>query len=313
MDVLHQMHVFVRIVECGSFTAAANTLGISTGSTSRAMTELERRLRTRLLHRSTRRIALTPAGERYLQRCRQILADIQLADDEASSALERPLGTLRIHSLATIGQHYIVPAIRDYRTLYPGVSIKLNLSPLTPDLYASENDVAVVATSSSLPDSELVSHLLGTSFSILCASPEYASVHGLPKVPHELERHECLILETPVSPAHEWLLRGPKGSELVEVSGAIEVNIADSIATAIRAGMGIGALPVCAARQGLKDGTLIRVLPQYTLSKVAIYALHASRRYADARIMTWIQFLRSYLPAVIERDKQSLVVSYPQN
>ncbi|WP_206996083.1 LysR family transcriptional regulator [Trinickia mobilis] len=301
------MRLFVRISECGSFTTAAKILNTSTGTISRGMSLLETRLRARLLHRTTRNVALTPAGELYLQRCKQILADVEMAEEEASGAVERPVGKLRIQSFASVGKHYVLPAISEYRALYPDVSIKLSFSQLFPELYTGSTDVAVISTSSSLPDSGLISHLLGSSFYVLCASPDYARTRGLPTTPQELRNHECLILQEPSAPAYEWSLEGPEGRTLIKVSGAVEVNVSDSIAFAVRAGMGIGRLPAFAARQGLADGSLIRVLPQHTLQRIDIYALHPSRRYTDARTKTWVEFLRTHLSTVIARDNESLI------
>jgi DNA-binding transcriptional LysR family regulator len=118
MNTIQNLRVFVRVVEAGSFTAAAQSLNSATGVVSRAVSELEAHLRTRLLNRSTRRLSLTPAGERYLRRCQQILADVDNAEEEASGAREHPAGTLRIFSYASIGQHYVLPAISRYRAQY---------------------------------------------------------------------------------------------------------------------------------------------------------------------------------------------------
>ncbi len=306
VDTLYQMRVFVRIVESGTFTAAANTFNTSPGAMSRAIAELEERLRTRLLNRSTRRIALTPAGERYLLRCRQILADVELAEEEASDAQARPVGKLRVHSFAGIGQYYVLPAIKAYRERHPDVTIELTLSQRTPELYEGSTDVAVVATSSTLPDSDLVSHLLGASFSVLCASPEYVRERGMPASPRQLAQHECLILHSPAFPAHEWLLDSETDSQTMTVSGAVEVNTPEAIGTAARASMGIGVMPVYSALEGLADGSLVRVLPAYTLQKMNLYALHPSRRYTDARIRTWVEYLRESLPSATARDRQRL-------
>lgn len=306
MDTLQQMRAFVRIVESGSFTAAAATLDTTTGAVSRAMAGLEARLRSRLLNRSTRHVAVTPAGELYLERCRRILADIEMAEEEAGNALTRPAGKLRIRSFASVGQHYILPAVGAYRALYPDVAIELALSQRVPELFEGSMDVAVVVTSISLPDSNLVSHLLGVSFSILCASPAYAKAHGLPRQPNQLHDHECLILQTPAFPPHEWVLESDDGVERMKVSGAVTMNVPDSVGVAVREGMGIGILPVYAAIDGLEDGSLVRVLPEYRLQKMKIYALHPSRRYTDARLKTWIEFLRTHLPVVIKRDIAAL-------
>jgi DNA-binding transcriptional LysR family regulator len=305
MDTLQNMRVFVRVVEAGSFTAAAQSLNSTTGAMSRAVSELEAHLRTRLMNRSTRRLALTTAGERYLTRCRQILADVDTAEEEASCAHERPTGALRMHSYASIGQHYVLPAISRYRALYPEVTVELTLSQRMPDLFEGSADVAVV-TASSLPNSDLVSLLLGATFNILCASPSYLRAHAAPKQPRDLANHECLILQTPAFPAKDWLLEGPNGSELMEVSGSVQVNIAESLVVAIREGMGIGMLPLYSAIDGLRDGSMVRVLPEHTLQKANIYALYPSRKYVDAKTRTWVEFLRTHMPKVIARDEALL-------
>jgi DNA-binding transcriptional LysR family regulator len=306
MDTLNQMRVFARVVESGTFTAAAISLNTSPGAVSRAISELETRIRTRLLNRSTRKVALTQAGEVYLKRCNQILADIEMAEEEASDAQSRPVGKLRVHSFAGIGQYYVLPAINEYRVRFPEVSVELTLSQRVPELYEGSTDMAVVATSSVLPDSDLVSHLLGSSCSILCASPEYVQRRGAPQTPAQLAGHDCLILHSPAFPAYEWLLESDKGSESMRVSGPIEINDPAAIGMAARASMGIGVLPIYTALEGLADGSLVRVLPAYTLQKMNLYSLHPSRRYTDARIKTWVEFLRQYLPAATARDAQLL-------
>jgi DNA-binding transcriptional LysR family regulator len=124
----------------------------------------------------------------------------------------------------------------------------------------------------------------------------------------DLAKHEFLILNSPTIDTNTWLFEGPNGVESMTVRGAVEVNIAESLIVAIREGMGIGMLPVYAALGGLLDGSLVRVLPDYVLQKNNIYALHPSRNFADAKTRTWIDFLRSYLPDVIARDRATLGV-----
>ncbi|WP_213309107.1 LysR family transcriptional regulator [Paraburkholderia sacchari] len=301
MDTIKNMRAFVRIVEAGSFTAAAQSLDSTTGAMSRAVSELEEHLRTRLLNRSTRRLALTPAGEKYLRRCSQILADVASAEEEAGCAHQHPVGALRMHSFAGIGQQYVLPAISKYRVQHPEVTVELTLSQRMPDLFGGSSDVSVIMASS-LPDSNLVSHRLGETHSILCASPRYVKMHGAPLTHDELPHHDCLILRTPAFPAHEWTLDGPEGSVEMHVDGPVHVNIAESLAVAIREGMGIGILPVYSAIEGLRNGTLVRVLPQHKLQKTNVYALYPSRKFVDAKTRTWVNFLQAYLPQVIERD-----------
>jgi DNA-binding transcriptional LysR family regulator len=307
MDTLQNMRVFARVIESGSFTAAAASMNSTTGAMSRAVSELEARLRTRLISRSTRRLALTAAGERYLKRCLQILADVDGAEEEASCAHEHPSGALRMFSFASIGQHYVLPAIAKYRALYPDVTVQLTLSQRMPDLFEGSSDVAIISAAA-LSDSEVVSHQLGSTFSILCASPDYVRLRGTPAQPADLADHDCLTLQTPAFPANEWTMEGPDGRETLQITGPVQVNIAESLVVAIREGMGIGMLPLYSAIEGLGNGTLVRVLPRYILQKTNIYALYASRKFIDARTRTWVEFLRTDMPDVIRRDVERLAI-----
>jgi len=211
------MRVFLRVVELGSFTAAAQTLDKTTGAVSRAISDLETHLQIRLLNRSTRRLSVTDAGQRFLFRCRQILEDLDRAEAEAKNARDRPYGVLRMNSYASIGQHYVLPATARYWKLYPNVTVELNLQQRSPDLFEGTCDVAIV-TARSLPDSELVSHRLGSIFCVLCASKEYLDANGVPETPSDLLRHNCLILHTLAFPPHVWTLEGRTGKEILEVN-----------------------------------------------------------------------------------------------
>ena len=155
MDTLQNMRVFVRVVEAGSFTGAAQHLNTTTAYASRAVSDLEAHLRTRLLNRTTRRIALTEAGERYLQRCEQILAYVDQAEAEAGDAHARPSGKLKVHAMTSFGQHYVVPAVGRYQQQYPDVHVELTLAQRMPDLLDEGYDVSVVLASD-LPVSGLV-------------------------------------------------------------------------------------------------------------------------------------------------------------
>ncbi len=178
MDRIENMRTFVRVVDSGSFTAAAALADSSTGAASRAVSELEARLKTRLLHRSTRRLSVTEVGSRYLERCRRILEEVDAAEAEASGAQDTPVGNLRMHSYASVGQHYVLPLISEYRKAYPGVSVELTLLQKMPNLFDGSADVAVV-TAPALPNSDLISHHVGSTFNMLCASPAYVALRGL--------------------------------------------------------------------------------------------------------------------------------------
>jgi DNA-binding transcriptional LysR family regulator len=307
MDILFNMRAFVCVAETGSFTAAAARLDLSTSYVSRAVATLETHLRARLLHRTTRRLVLTEAGQRYLLRCQQILGSIAEAEAEAGDAHARPAGNLKIHAMTGIGHHYLIQAAAEYSETYPEVRFDLTLANRTTDILDEGYDVSVI-TARELPDSGFISKQLGATYSVLCAAPGYLASHGVPARPAELQKHRCLRLVYPVMSLDHWLLDGPDGQELVTVEHThFQVNTVDAMTVALRAGMGIGALPVYSALQSLQDGSLVRVLPGHTLYPLGVYALYPSRQYLDAKIRTWVEFLRESLPARLAADEQQLL------
>ncbi|CAM2192382.1 LysR family transcriptional regulator [Paraburkholderia kururiensis] len=306
MDTLQNMRVFVRVVEAGSFTGAAQHLNTTTAYASRAVSDLEAHLRTRLLNRTTRRIALTEAGERYLQRCEQILAYVDEAEAEAGDAHARPSGRLKVHAMTSFGQHYVVPAVSQYQQRYPDVHVELTLAQRMPDLLDEGYDVALVLATE-LADSGFVSQRIGSAFSIVCASPAYLERHGVPQVPADLARHVLLQMVTPVFPSTHWDFNGPHGRESVEVGPSpFQVNVAEAMASAVREGMGIALLPIYSAVNGLKSGELAWILPEYTAQEMNVYAVYPSRQYLDAKIRTWVEHLRETLPATMAEDQAAL-------
>jgi DNA-binding transcriptional LysR family regulator len=250
---------------------------------------------------------LTDAGRNYLEHCQKIVQAIDAAEQEVCEASSRAQGVLRIHSFASFGQHYIVPAIGAYRRLHPGVRIELELSQSLPDLFDGTCDTSILAVSS-LRDSEIVMHRLGSTYSVLCASQAYLNARGTPAHPGDLIEHDCLALSTPTFSPREWTLEKADGSrtECIAINSVFRINMAESLVGAIRADMGIGPLPVYSALAGLRAGTLVRVLPEYTLETKDICALFPSRRYLDARTRTWSDFMREYLPPALARDQRAL-------
>ncbi|WP_043204051.1 LysR family transcriptional regulator [Paraburkholderia acidipaludis] len=300
MDTLRNMRIFVRVVESGSFTRAAASEAMTTAQVSRAVTDLEARLRARLLNRTTRRMALTEAGERYLENCKRILADIEQAEAEAAAAQANPSGKLRVYGGTSFGQHYVMPLIARYQQHQPEVAVDLTIAQQMPDIIEEGFDVAVVVAAE-LEDSALISQHLGSTVAILCASPEYLHARGVPQSLDELEGHTCLHLTDASLPAGQWASVGPHGAT------PLQVNNPEALALAIREGMGIGPLPVPVALPGLADGSLVRVLPRHWLEGLNIYALYASRRYLDAKIRTFVDFLRERVPRMLAEQEAALM------
>ncbi len=307
MDTLRNMKIFAEIAEAGSFTGAAAQLDLTTGHVSRSISELEAHLRTRLLNRTTRRIALTEAGERYLNRCHAIIAAVNEAETEASGAHAKPVGTLKVHAMSSIGLNYVVPAVAAYQERYPAVTVDLTLSQNVPDLLEEGYDVALRVLPDVLPDSNYISHKLGTVQSVLCAAPSYLEMHGRPETVEDLSHHMCLQVALPIFPADRWVLIGAEGErEFLLPHTRFKVNVPDAMAAALHEGMGIGALPTLTVRSSFRNGSLSRVLPGYCLQHLNIYAVYASRQFLDAKIKTWIEFVKEWVGQALRQDDEIL-------
>ncbi|NUU39218.1 LysR family transcriptional regulator [Pseudomonas sp. C2B4] len=304
MDVFQTMRFFMAVAQSGSFTAAAQLLDTTTTNVSKAVSSLETRLQTRLINRTTRRLALTEAGTRYLQRCEKILEEVREAEQEAGTAQINPVGRLKIHAMSAIGNHYVIDAIAKYRETHPSVLFDLTLTNRLPDLLEEGYDMSIVLARD-LPDSGFVAQRLGTTYSILCASPAYLKKRGTPDTPGSLAAHDCLRIVNTVMPVQHWAFDGPEGMETVDTpESPFHVNTADAMTVAINLGMGIGIQPVASAVAGLKAGTLVRVLPQYHFEELNLFAIYPSRKFVDAKIKTWVEFLKDYLPGLLATDEK---------
>jgi DNA-binding transcriptional LysR family regulator len=304
MDILQAMRVFARVIDSGSFTAAAQTLELSTAQVSRLVSELEASLSARLLQRTTRRLRLTEVGERYLQRCRQILGEVDEAAAEASGAHLTPSGRLRVHSFTGVGIQYLVPLAARYAKVYPEVSLDLSLSQRTPDLLEEGHDV-VITHSRELPDSDLVAQRLGSIYSVVCAAPAYLQQHGTPQTPEALREHRCLRLLDPVYPG-DWVFERLGEMQVINPGQSFQVNVSEAMVQAAVAGMGVCLLPSFVAAKALREGGVVRLLPEWQLHERSLYALYSSRRFLDAKIKTWVEFLKAELPRLLARDGADL-------
>ncbi len=304
MDVFQTMRFFMVVAQSGSFTAAAGILETTTANVSKAISSLEARLQTRLINRTTRRLALTEAGLRYLQRCEKILDEVREAEDEAGTAQVMPVGRLKIHAMSAIGNHYVIQAIAKYRETHPSVMFDLVLTNRLPDLLEEGYDMSIVLARD-LPDSGFVAQRLGSTYSILCASPAYLEKRGHPDAPGDLCAHDCLRIVNTVMPVENWIFEGPAGMESVTTPlSPFHINTADGMSVAIRSGMGIGIQPIASAVEGLKSGALVRVLPKYHLEELSLFAIYPSRKFVDAKIKTWVAFLKDAIPRLLASDEE---------
>ncbi|HBN8522196.1 LysR family transcriptional regulator [Pseudomonas aeruginosa] len=300
MDLIQGMHAYIRVVESGSFTLAAEAMGISTSKVSRLVSSLEHQLSARLLQRTTRRLLVTDIGMRYFERCKQILGDIADAAAEVSSFQSRVAGRLRVHAVTEFGLERLTPLLVDYLDRYPDVSIDLSLTQGTPAMLDEGLDV-LIALAHSLPNSSFISQRLGQVFSVVCASPDYLSQHGVPKRPEELRGHRCLQLVDPLF-TDGWQFSGSAGEELIELEDVLKVNLPEAACVAAASGLGICLLPSFVAAKALRQGSLVRVLPEYRLHHRDVLAIYPSRHFLDAKVRTWIDFLKGSLPKAFACD-----------
>ncbi|MBV6753710.1 MULTISPECIES: LysR family transcriptional regulator [Pseudomonas] len=304
MDVFQTMRFFTVVAQSGSFTGAAEILNSTTANVSKAISSLEARLQTRLINRTTRRLALTEAGVRYLQRCEKILDEVREAEEEAGTAQVMPAGRLKIHAMSAIGNHYVIQAIAKYRETHPSVMFDLVLTNRLPDLLEEGYDMSIVLARD-LPDSGFVAQRLGSTYSILCASPAYLEKRGHPESPGDLCSHDCLRIVNTVMPAENWIFEGPEGMESVTTPlSPLHINTADGMTVAIKSGMGIGIQPIASAVEGLRSGTLVRVLPNHHLEELNLFAIYPSRKFVDAKIKTWVEFLKGAIPELLAVNKE---------
>jgi DNA-binding transcriptional LysR family regulator len=298
--LLHAMSAFVRVIDGGSFTAAAEPMGISKAQVSRLVSMLEDRLQTKLLHRSTRRISPTGAGERYLARCKLILDLVAEAEGEAGSGRQQLSGRLRVMSMAAFGNRYVTPLVASYCTANPQVTVEYSASQSAPDLLAEGIDVSIYLAQY-LPDSSLVAMKLGTMFSVLCASPGYLARRGSPEHPRDLAGHACLRLVAS-SFSSDWKLNCGGEHLVVTPEGPLIGNGAEVVRESALRGLGIAMLPAYSVVDDLRAGTLHQVLPAWKSSEIGIFAILPSARFVDAKTRAWIDLLKAELPETVARD-----------
>jgi len=305
MDVLRSMRIFERVAVGASYTSAARELNMSTGAVSRVIFDLEQHLATRLLHRTTRRIVLTPAGKRYLARCHSILESLDEAEAEAKSIHLSPSGCLRVHASQSLAQHYLVPAVRSYRARHPSVQVGLTLSDAPVNLLAGEFDMAVVAIEV-LHDSSLIGTCLGRSHSVMCASPEYLDTHSKIHRLADISNHSLIWLSPAWSDSVELKSHGSTGCETVTAKPALCISSQSSLVDAIELGMGVGLLPLHAAVDAFRDNRLVHILPSCQFERVGIYALFASKLFLDAKVRTWVEHLKVSFAESNKNDQRVL-------
>lgn len=289
MDLLTSMQVFVRAVDKGSLSAAAEACGMSATMAGNHLRALEARLGTKLLHRTTRRHSLTAFGETYLARCQEILRLIADTDTQAQNQQAVPSGRLRVTAPVSFGSEALVPALADYLAQHPQVRVELALSDRTVDLVDEGFDVAIrIGT---MPDSGLVARPLAPYRMMVCASPGYLQRRGTPRTPEDLAAHECLAFSPTAGTS--WHLKGADGERRVTVSGQLQINHGQALRVAALNGLGIVMQPAVLLEADVAAGRLVALFPGHELGSRPMQVVYLP----DQRSLK----LRSFVGFVIER------------
>lgn len=291
MDDFTRIRTFIKVVEAGSFSAAARDQS-SISAVARQVKSLEDELGVRLLNRSTRSLSLTDTGRRFYERVTAIAQDLDKAKSEAISQHEGVSGPLRVALRVTAGTTVVVPALPKFLARYPEIELEIALTDERQDLIANNIDVAMWL--GALPDAELVARRLCRTQRIICGTPTYFDGHGLPQAPQDLKSHNCLLFAAP-SYGNRWGFTRDDQHEEVEVNGSIRSANGLVLLSAGLAHLGVIIVHEWMVRSLLAEGRLTRVLREYTVSPgpgdADLYAVFVSSRGVSRKIRAFIDFL----------------------
>ena len=292
MESFGAIPVFVTVVESGGFSPAAKLLGISKSAVSKRVTQLEEQMGVKLLHRTTRKLSLTEAGEHFFQHARIAHQAAKDAQDAVAQLQGEPQGRLRINTPMSFGRLHIAPLIPEFLKRYPKISIEMVMDDKVADLIGEGFDIAI--RGGDLPDSSLIARKLAPLRNALCASPEYIEKHGRPIELSQLTDHNCLIF-TYSKDIKEWLFIKDGQTQSVEVTGNYNVNNSEALREALLQGVGIGRLPTFVAGPDIKSGKLVSLFEEYQMPDKTIYAVFPERQYLPSKVRAFIDFAVEYL------------------
>jgi DNA-binding transcriptional LysR family regulator len=289
MDSLTDIVVFVRVVDDGSFTRAAERLKLSRSVVSKYVTRLEGRLGARLLNRTTRRLSLTEAGRIFYERSRRGLQDIEEAEAEVSRLQEKPRGVLRINSPMSFGILHIAPALPEFLAQHPEVSVEMNLDDRVVDVIEEGFDVSIRITE--MPDSSLIARRLAACRHVIVAAPAYLEKHGTPRTPEDLRDHNIISFSYQAS-ANDWHFISPDNKQVsVPVSGSMQANNSLALREALLRGVGITRTPTFVVGKDVQDGHLLPILGNYRTLEVSIYLVYPQRRHLSPKVRAFVDFM----------------------
>ena len=288
MDKIKAMELFIYSSQAGSMSAAGRRFGLSPASVSRQITSLEDDLGVRLLNRTSRRLALTEAGQTYLNRAERVLQDLQEMSGEMRQLNASPYGTLRVQSRISLGTQHVAPLIPEFLQRYPDLKVELKL--VDSDLDIVEHNIDIAIRTGELTHSSLIARRIGTNPRVVCASPAYLERHAAPGSPNDLPYHNCLTYFSELFPSI-WRFRRPTETPIeIRAKGNFTTNNAESLRLATFAGLGLALLPRWSIKDELASGRLVTVLDTYDATATdfdtGIYAVYHSKRHLSVKTPT---------------------------
>lgn len=288
MELLNDMALFVEVVKARGFRGAAEAIGMPNSTLSRRISTLEKAIGLRLLHRTTRKVELTEAGQIYFERCKRIVEEARLAHEQLGEMLAQPSGMLRVSLPVDFAVTYLAPLIAEFARHYPGITFDFDLTPRRVDLVSEPFDVAIRMGESE--SSHLIARPLARLPAYLYASPDYIERSGEPVEPDDLVRHECLGM----SKTNMWTLHDGSRTAMISVGGRFVLNNVGMIRRLATLGMGIVLMPEEIAADDLAHGRLRRLLPEWRGNPTPVYAI-TETRLLPAKTQRFIEFLRERL------------------
>ncbi|WP_295389994.1 LysR family transcriptional regulator [uncultured Thiodictyon sp.] len=292
MNRLDAMHLFVRVVELGSFAAVAGQLGVARSVVTRQIAALEEHLGIKLMVRSTRRLTLTSAGSAYLERCRAILDLVETAEAEVMEARLTPRGHLRVGLPLSFGLKRLAPLLLEFSQTYPEICLALDFTDRELNLIEEGVDLSIRISARLAPGD--IARKLGTCRLMTIAAPHYLARRGWPRHPSELARHDC-IGYSPQSNSRPWSFMVNEQVENFHVPCRLQANNGEVLAAAAAQGLGITIQPDFIAADLLAAGRVVTLLDEFSPPDLGIYALLPSNRYLPHRVRVLIDFLASRL------------------
>lgn len=289
MDAFSDIAFFALIAKSGSLAGAAQQLGVTPPAVSKRLAAMERRLGVLLLQRTTRRINLTPEGEIYLVEGARVLAELDTLERTVAGSREAPRGLVKIAATLGFGRRHIAPALSGLAQRFPDLEVQLQLTDRPVNLVEQGLDLQVRV--GELPDARLTARLLARNRRVLCASPQYLARAGTPTSPRELARHACLFIRESDETFGTWHLRSGTRHEPVKVRGPLASNDGECVLGWARDGHGILMRSLWEAAPLLRAGTLVELLPEWSLPPADIYLVFATRSHLSAKTRVTVDHL----------------------